>query len=166
MGEIRPLGRLTVLYRGLPIGTVGLGEAHYDDAPTPPDSLAPFHRPPTDLVTTEFRPLPGYAAVADAIRSAGRAFNNYGFIGPAADPASDERGEAALAASAAVCEELEFRDEQGAAVPGRARWFVELEHAGSPHYWLDASFEEAPAGVLARLRGLRRGGGGHENPAA
>ena len=95
MGEIRPLGRLTVLYRGLPIGTVGVGEAHYgdadDDAPTPPDSLAPFHRPPTDLVTTEFRPLPGYAAVADAIRSAGRAFSNYGFIGPAADPASDER---------------------------------------------------------------------------
>jgi hypothetical protein len=82
----------TILYRGVPIGT----------ATTPPRKPEPDEPAWFRFCFLDFRPSAAYEAIAPVLRLASRALANFGYLGPAADPASDEAGRAAYAAAERV----------------------------------------------------------------
>ncbi len=86
--------RYTIEHRGVPVGIIE------------PKTL-------DDLTAADVQPLPGYEAIRTVVRAGTAALQNLGFLGPAAELASADRGDAALGAAAALGRQLELRDERG-----------------------------------------------------
>ena len=86
--------RYTIEHRGVPVGIIE------------PKAL-------DDLTAADVQPLPGYEAIRPVVRDGTVALRNLGFLGPAAEPVSADRGAAALGAAAALGRQLELRDERG-----------------------------------------------------
>jgi hypothetical protein len=105
---------LILSYRGEPVARVRLYRA-----PT----LAPDS--PVVEAAAEFWPLSGYGAVQPVVRRAGEARGNFGFLGPAADPLSAERGLAAEQAAREVWSELQVEHSLGPDVNARVFSFTE-----------------------------------------
>ena len=161
------LALITVTHAGVPVGTTELHATprHHSIEPLLPEDLrAQLDRDPV-LSVRNFVPLPGYDALRPTLRRAREAMTNMGFLGPAADPRSAERGEAAIEAARAIHQALELRTPDGDLVPARA-WLEEWEIEGRQGYSFHALFEDAAALVVARLRPRQGSTGGEEPPAA
>ena len=127
----------TILYHGVPIGS----------ATTPPREPEPDEPAWFRFCFLDFRPLAAYETVAPVLRLASRALANFGYVGPAADPVSDEAGRAAYAAAQRLWNELELADGAGRPIAGRVALFLEHTMGGEVGYWLDVELDAAePAG--------------------
>ncbi len=135
---------LTLTHHGVPIGTVVAG----------PENRFPTRgeddpRDEVMFVFLPFVPAPGYEALRPAFRLAYRVFKNLGFLGPAADPASDLAGRQAAAAARTLWTEIELRDAHGQIVSGHVITFYEGDEVEAP-YWVDIRLGRAFAAVPAR----------------
>jgi hypothetical protein len=137
----------------VPIGTTST------TPPTDPDAPDWF-----EFSLLDFKPLPAFESVAPVVRLASRALANFGFLGPAADPAPDVAGREAYAAARSFWAELELVDTTGNPVGGRVVWFVEISIGGQTSYQLDVELDEAGAAVPARLRSPRSTAPAHSPP--
>ena len=121
----------TIIHRGLPIGTAST---------TPRSEADPGG--PFEFCFLDFRPLPTYEGVGPIVRLASQALANFGFLGPAANPASDAAGRAAYAAAQSFWDELELADASGRPIAGRVVWFLEHTRGGQASYWVDVELDE------------------------
>jgi hypothetical protein len=151
-----------LVHRGVPIGAAATNP--FFDRP-PAVGPAPQLGEPIHLDFLEFRPLAAYEVLAPALQLAERAFSNLGFLGPAADPASDAAGKAAHAAAESIWREIELVDSAGAPVSGRVVWFLDAPRRPEQRFWLHVELDDAAAPVPAALPRAPRGGSAHEPPA-
>lgn len=149
------MAAFTIVRRGVPIGTTNT---------TPrPDTDA---RNWFEFSLLDFKPLPALQSVAPVVRLASHALANLGFLGPAADPASDAAGREAHAAARALWDELELVDATGNPVGGRVVWLIEMTFSGQTSYWLEVELDEADAAVPAHIRPPRPATPTYNPPAA
>ena len=150
------MAAFTIVHHGVPIGRT---------TTTPrPDVDAPEW---VEFSLLDFQPLPAYETVAPVVRLVSRALANFGFLGPAADPASDVAGRVAYATAQAFWDELELVDTTGNPVGGRVVWLIEMTVGGQTSHWLDVELDDAGAAVPARLRPPRSATpAAHSPPAA
>ena len=90
-----------------------------------------------DLVFLSFEPDPGYAAVQPVFERAWQALENFGFLGPAADPESDVAGQQAAADARRVWSEIELWSTRGQRIPGQVAAFYDHGPGSELHYWVD-----------------------------
>jgi hypothetical protein len=167
MEEHCNVGELIAVYRGVPIGRFRVVEVPVEGV----SDLSQQERErlgvsDTTLFADGFEPAPAYSTIADVIRLDNLARHKLGFLGPVADPQSDERGRAAMQAAAAVCDEIEFHDLLGLHVGGRVAHIWQDDVAGELRIGLFADFDQDAAGVVARLRDISVRGDGHDAPSA
>jgi hypothetical protein len=143
--------QFTLLYHGVPIGYA----AQRADAE---------HGDPFEFCFLDFHPVAAYSAVRPVIRLASDAFANFGFLGPAAEPASDTAGRAALAAAKNLWLDLELADTNGRPVAGRVVCFHEHDAGGRPSYWLDVEVDDAGASAPAPVPHTPRGLTDYKSP--
>ena len=146
------MAQFTLVHRGVPIG-IATGDAEDADPGEP-----------LRFSFMDFQPLDAYESVAPVIRLAARALGNLGFLGPAAEPASDAAGKAAQHAAHTLWKELEITNESGAPVAGRVVWFLEEHVEDEPFYWLNVEVDASGAAVPARLRDREVGGDAQQSP--
>jgi hypothetical protein len=104
-----------------------------------------------ELVFLPFQPAAAYAAIQPVCELAWKSLTNFGFLGPAADPASDAAGKDADTAARALWAEIELRDPRGSRVPGRVVTLYDQGHENEMEYWLDVAIDRDFAGVAAVL---------------
>jgi hypothetical protein len=123
----RVLARLTVLYRGAPIGITSVIERDQGDD----ESEQPG---PPLLEVSGFEPLPGYESVASIVQRAHSSARTLGYLGAAANAQSRIAGDAEWTALEALCAELELYDDEGRLVPARIDMVNEWKSKGERHF--------------------------------
>ena len=141
----------TVLHRGVPIGAARCTEAREE---------------PFAFSFLDFMPTEAFDSVRPIVERASQAVANFGFLGPAADPASDVAGQEAMAAARRLCSELEVADAAGRRLPGRVTWIEETVRFDGSTYRLDLEVDAAEAGLPARVPSPPIRQPGHQPPAA
>ena len=142
--------RVTVLYRGEPIGSTEL-----------------TIEPPFAVGTLE--PYPAYETLRPIFWEQWRAMRNLGFLPPAeaavgeVNAAGDAAGQAALARAAEVCKELEVQAEDGMVIVLESLQITDLHE--QLEITVDGFLPEDDGGVLARLPNTPRGDADHNSSA-
>ena len=142
--------RVTVLYRGEPIGTSDLAI-----------------EPPFAVGTLE--PFAGYETLRPIFWAQGRAMRNLGFLPPngaaagGVDPAGDAAGKAAFARAAEVCRQLELRADDGTVVVLESLQILDLHE--QLEITVDGFLPDEGDGVLARVPVRRCGDVTRNSPA-
>jgi hypothetical protein len=146
------MSELTIVYRGVPLG-IAVTTPRDEGPRNGPAALPPR---PLQIYCEEFYAVAAYETVAQTIQLATRAYSNFGFIGPAADPASALAGTAAQAEARQLCDELEIHDSEGRATNGRVIWFLDgyspFGTLINSRYLLHIELSESGAAIPALLR--------------
>lgn len=135
------MAAFTIVHRGVPIGTTNIALRPDTDVP---DWF--------EFSLLDFNPLPAFESVAPVVRLASRALANLGFLGPAADPASNAAGQEAHAMARAFWDDLELVDPRGNPVGGGVVWLIEMTFGAQTSYWLDIKLDEGDTPVPAAVR--------------
>lgn len=157
----RILSSLSILYRGVPVGTARMIEYDREQpiAPLLPAELrVALDRTPV-LGLVDCKPLPAFAQTfgpaLQRLKDAEKAWEALPSCVGIDDAAASR--DAAWEALLALSHELELRDDTGALVP------VPVQHFDGQHIAVD--LDAMPAGVLARLRARRADGSDTTPPA-
>jgi hypothetical protein len=162
----RVLATLIVSHRGVPLGRTVLLELEPREPLRVPAQLRAIVPPAPSFAIDGFEPLPGYESVRAIVQRASEAARNLGYLGPVADPESDLRGHAALAALNELLVDLEFRDLEGQLIPVDVFAFDESHSMGeTTAVTLAGTIEDATSAVLARLLIPQASDSGQQPPA-
>lgn len=126
------MDKFIVLHRGVPIGIASCSELREE---------------PFTYSFLDFTPNASFASVRHIVQRASHAAVNFGFIGPAADPASAAAGREALAAADLFCAGLEITDTAGRPVPGRVTWLTHVTRHDGTAYLIDLDLDSAETGA-------------------
>lgn len=138
---------LTLTHRGVTLGTALAGPGNvFESIAREPDRDT---NDEVELVFLPFEPAPAYSSIQSICELAWRALNNFGFLGPAADPASDAAGQAADAAARNLWAEIELRDSRGRRIPGRVVVLYDLGGQSEMKHWLDVTIDRNAADIPA-----------------
>jgi hypothetical protein len=161
--------QLSVLYRGTPIGVLilpsveQLEAADRDAAEALAAGAEPAHSG-HPIIQHSFLPLPGYDLVRQVVRDAGVSLENFGFVGPAADPASAIRGQEAFPNMQRLCSELEVQTEHGQPAGLRITMLMEHQSRGVSFYHVQSASILNGSPVIARPEDTRKDGTNHNDP--
>jgi hypothetical protein len=135
---------LILTHRGVTLGTAIAGPSNvFASART---TVAPGD---VELVFLPFEPTPAYSSIQSICRRAWQALDNFGLLGPAADPASDAAGREADLAACDLWAEIELRDAQERHISGRVVVLYDMGRENESTYWLDVSLDRTSADVAA-----------------
>jgi hypothetical protein len=138
---------LVLTHRGVTLGTALAGPRNVFGATALAGEMD--ERDEVQLVFLPFEPGPGYSSIQSTCERAWQVLNNFGFLGPAADPASDVAGQAAYAAARSLWDEIELRDSRGRRIPGRVDVLYDMSQQRELNHWLDVTIDRKAAGVGA-----------------
>ena len=155
---------LILTHRGVTLGTALAGPDNvFESMPAGHEADT---RDELDLVFLPFEPGPAYSSIQSICERAWQVLNNFGFLGPAADPASEAAGQAADAAARSLWDEIELRDSRGRRIPGRVVVLYDTGQQREPNHWLDVTIDRNAADVGAAVPWLLVHASTSETPAA
>src|SRR5690242_17877475 len=112
----------------------------------------------------DFTPAAGYTRVESIVVTAAVAFRNLGFLGPVADPQSENNGRAALEALELLCAELNVTTEDGLPVGAHVVRLMDSGEGGRRSAFLRP--DDPTADVPAVLPPQHRSDAGFDAPEA